>query len=134
MYCGHMNQAVRRYLTRMMVVMTFYVLFICLAVYEFRHAHLTGWMVYPLAALPAIPAITVFIIAGIYLADEKDEFQRNVFIQSMLWGSGITLSFATLWGFLDMFAGLPHFDIYLLFAIYWAVTGVASSLIKLRYK
>lgn len=134
MYCGPMSKAVRRYTTRMMVVMTFYVLFIMLAVYEFRHEHLTGWLSYPLAALPAIPAIAVFVIAGVYLTDEKDEFQRNVFIQAMLWGSGITLSFATLWGFLDLFTVLPHFDMYLLFPIFWGVMGVASGLIKLRYK
>jgi uncharacterized membrane protein (DUF485 family) len=134
MTCGHMNQSVRRYTIRMMVVMTFYVLFIALAAYEFGHMHLAGWVAYTLAALPAIPAIAIFIIAGIYLTDEKDEFQRNVFIQAMLWGSGITLSFSTLWGFLDLFVGLPHFDIYLLFPIFWGVTGIASGFIKLRYK
>ena len=134
MTCGPMSKAVKSYTTRMMVVMTLYVFFIYLAVYEFRHAHLTGWVTYPLAALPAIPAIAIFVIAGIYLAEEKDEFQRNVFIQAMLWGCGITLSFATLWGFLDLFAGMPHFDIYLLFPIFWGVMGVASGLIKLRYK
>jgi hypothetical protein len=134
MFCGPMNSAVKHYTWRLIFVMVWYILFICLAAYEIHHAHLTGWITYLLAALPAIPAISVFFIAGVYLAEEKDEFLRNVFIQAMLWGTGITLSFATLWGLLDNFAVVPHFDLYLLFPMYWGATGIANALIRLRYK
>jgi hypothetical protein len=134
MSCGPRNEAVRRYSFRIFVVMIFYIIFIAVDVYAFSHMHLTGWITYLLATLPAIPALAIFIIAGIYLAEEKDEFQRNVFIQAMLWGNGVTLSFATLWGFLDRFVILPHFSLFLLFPIFWAATGVAKGFIKLRYK
>jgi hypothetical protein len=52
----------------------------------------------------------------------------------MLWATGITLSFATLWGFLDNFAAVPHFDMYLLFPMYWASMGIASAFIRMRYR
>jgi hypothetical protein len=129
-----MNPAVKRYNWRIVYVMVLYMIFIALATYEIRNAHLTGWLAYLLAALPAIPAISVFVIAGIYLSEEKDEFLRDVFIQSMLWASGITLSFATFWGLLEIYTLFPHFDLFLLFPLYWGATGIASALIRLRYK
>lgn len=134
MNCGPMNKAVKRYTSRIAIAMVIYMIVIFLAVYEFHHAHLSGWLAYLVAVLPAIPALSVFVIAGIYLAEEKDEFLLNVFVQSMLWATAVTLSFATIWGFLDNFITLPHFDLYLLFPIYWGITGIASAVIRLRYK
>ena len=43
----------------------------------------TRWLL-----LPAIPIIGIIAVVGLYLAEEKDEFQRNLLIQSMLWGLG----------------------------------------------
>ncbi len=134
MNCSPTNLAKKRYTLRLSLAMVAYIIFLFGAVYAFKLSHPTGVLAYTLAILPALPCIGIFIIAGKYLAEESDEFQRMLFTQSMLWATGLTLSFATLWGFLDNFIPLPHFQMYLFFPIYWAITGFASAILRMRYR
>ena len=134
MACSPTSIAMKRYTSRLALAMVAYMIFLFAAVYAFKLSHPTGARAYTLAVLPALPCIFIFIVAGRYLAEEVDEFQRMIFSQSMLWATGFTLSFATVWGFLDNFITLPHFQIYLFFPIYWAITGVASAIIRMRYR
>jgi len=133
MFCTPKNPAIRRYTYRLLVAMSFYIAFIVVAVYAFRE-HITGPLAYLLAALPALPIVAMLAIIGLYLAEEKDEFQRNVLVQSILWAVGATLSFTTIWGFLELFVAVPHFDLYLVFPLFWGLVGVASPLLKRRYR
>jgi len=71
---------------------------------------------------------------GIYLAQEKDEFQRNILVQSLLWGIGGTLAVTTTWGFLELFAGVTHFQTYLTLPVFCFFFGVASPLLKRKYR
>ena len=41
------------------------------------------------------------------LREEGDEFVRNILVESMLWGVGLTLSIMTVWGFLEIYAEAP---------------------------
>ena len=61
-------------------------------------------MVYLLAVLPALPLVGSLVIVGLYIAEESDEFERSILVQSMLWGLGGALSVSTVWGFLSDFA------------------------------
>lgn len=128
------NAAVRRYTFRFMTLMLFYVLFLVPAVWTFSHRHPTGPGAYFLAILPALPIVGMLVVVGLYLAEEKDEFLRNMFVQSMVWGIGATLALTTVWGFLELFVPVPHLQPYLVFPIYWAFVGVATVLLKLRYR
>jgi len=49
---------------------------------------------------------------GLYLAEETDEFQKNLAVQSMVWGIGATLSVTVTWGFLENFVQLRHMDLF----------------------
>ena len=129
-----MNAAVRRYTYRFMTLMLFYVVFLVAAVWTFSHRHPAGPPAYGLALLPALPIVGMLVVVGLYLAEEKDEFLRNMFVQSMVWGIGGTLAVTTVWGFLELFVPVPRLQPYLVFPIYWGFVGVATALLKLRYR
>jgi uncharacterized YccA/Bax inhibitor family protein len=118
----------------MMIAMVFYILFLFVAVRAFHHGHPEGVSAYLLALLPALPVVGITVVVGMYLAEEKDEFLRNVFIESMLWGIGVTLSVTTVWGFLELFVPVPHLDLYFVFALFWVAVGIASPFLRLRYR
>ncbi len=87
-----------------------------------------------MAVLPALPIIWVIIETGRYLADEKDEFQRSVLVQSLLGGIGGILATTTIWGFLEDFALAPHLDLVLIYAIFWLFVCVSYPVVRLRYR
>ena len=90
-----------------------YLLFLFIAQWTFHHLHPTGLVVYLLAVLPALPLIGSLAIVGLYIAEESDEFERSILVQSMLWGLGGALSVSTIWGSLEDFANAPHLSYFL---------------------
>jgi hypothetical protein len=128
------NPAVRRYLVRFGVAMVFYVVFLVLAVWTFVHLHPTGPLAWLLAVLPALPIIAQIAVFGMYLAEEKDEFQRNLQIQSMLWGIGATLSFTVVWGFLESFVHLRHMELNLVYPLFCILSGFSIGVQQWRYR
>lgn len=128
------NRAIRRYTARFAVVMALYVVFLLVAVRVFTHYHPAGVLAWLLAILPSIPIIGVLIVVGLYLAEEKDEFQRMLLVQSMLWSIGGTLALTTVWGFLENFLHVPHFDLYLVFPLFWFLVGVSTPILRARYR
>src|ERR1700748_2174701 len=101
MLCIPEGAAARRYLYRFAPAMGLYLIFLSISVRSFRTFHPTGVLAYGLAVLPALPLIATLVIVGLYLVDEQDEFQRNLFIQSVLWGIGLSMAVMTVWGFLE---------------------------------
>ncbi|WP_245739285.1 hypothetical protein [Sphingomonas rubra] len=73
---------------------------------------------YIAAIVPALLIIGIFVAIGRYLVEERDEFVRMLMIRQTLVASGLALSLATLWGFLESFRLAPHVDAYW-FAIVW---------------
>lgn len=134
MRCIPQNAAQRRYLYRFLPAMVLYALCLIAAQYAFRYLHPTGATVYLIAALPAVPLLAVIAIVGLYLTEEPDEFERTVMVQSMLWAIGGTLGFTTIWGFLEIFAGITHFSPFLDFPLFWFIVGVVTPIIRWRYR
>jgi hypothetical protein len=128
------NPAIRHYLYRLLITMGLYVVFLITADWGFHRYHPTGWATYLLAILPALPVIGVIVIVGLYLAEEKDEFQRAILVESMMWGIGATLSVTTAWGFLEVFVPVPHFNPFWVFPLFCGVVGAAKGLLRLRYQ
>ncbi|MGB9407088.1 MAG: hypothetical protein WCA89_06090 [Terracidiphilus sp.] len=134
MVCATSNPATRRYMRRFLVTMLFYALFLILAVWVFVHYRPTGLLAYGLAVLPALPIIGMLAVFGLYLAEEKDEFQRSIFIQSMLWSTGATLAATTVWGFLENFVHVPHLQLILIFPMYCFFWGISAAIVMMRYR
>ncbi|HEY6413906.1 MAG TPA: hypothetical protein VIX42_09470 [Edaphobacter sp.] len=129
-----LSKAGRRYIYRLFPTMVVYIVFLFVAQSTFHHLHPTGLLVYLLAALPALPLIGSIAIVGLYIAEESDEFERSIIVQSMLWGLGGALSISTIWGFLEDFANAPHVSTFYVYLFFWIFMGISQPIIRLRYK
>ena len=128
------NPAIRRYLYRFLTAMALYVVFLVAAVESFPRYHPTGVAAYLLAILPALPIMAVIAIVGLYIRELKDEFQRSIIIQALVWGIGATLAVTTAWGFLEVFSLVPHAQLYLVFPLFCVCAAVSKGVLKLRYR
>jgi len=134
MLCYPLSKAGRRYIYRLAPTMFLYVVFLFIAQRTFHHHHPTGWVVYLLAILPALPLVGSLAIVGLYIAEESDEFERSIIVQSMLWGLGAALSVGTIWGFLEDFAQAPHISMFYVYFCFWIVMGASQPIIRMRYR
>jgi hypothetical protein len=100
----------------------------------FRLWHLKGLAAYPVAVLPALPILWVLIETGRFLAEEKDEFQRNLLVQCLLAGIGGTLAVTTVWGYMEDFARAPRLDLIWVYPIFWLFVGIAMPMVYRRYR
>lgn len=128
------SPATRRYLRRFIPTMIVYVVAVMGVSWAFDSFQLTGPVAWALAALPALPILAVIVIMGLYLKEEGDEFVRNVLIEAILWGIGVTLAVMTVWGFLEIYAGAPKLPSFMAFPIWCGAMGVAQPFVKRRYQ
>ena|SRR5579871_5586296 len=134
MPCFPMSKAGRRYIYRLAPVMALYLLFLFIAQWTFNHHHPVGLSIYLFAILPALPLIGSLAIVGLYIAEESDEFERSILVQSMLWGLGGVLSVSTIWGFLEDFAKAPHISTFYIYLFFWIFMGISQPIVRLRYR
>jgi hypothetical protein len=121
----------KRYNWRVIWLSLLYVAFLLPAVYGFKHQLVPEPFEYLVAILPALPIIGIFAALGRYLVEEQDEYVRMLMVRQILWASGLTLSIATVWGFLDNFRLVGHADGYWLIAIWFAGLGIGGIVNKL---
>ena len=134
MQCFPLTKAGRRYIYRLAITMAFYILFTFIAQWSFHHLRPTGLVVYFLAILPALPLVGSLAIVGLYIAEESDEFERSILVQSMLWGFGVALAIGSVWGCLEDFANAPHRSAFYAYLFFWIVNGISQPLIRMRYR
>ena len=134
MFCTIKSPAQRRWVLSCWISAALVTLLAVGAAAAFRLWHLKGLPAYPVAVLPALPILWLLVEMGRYLAEEKDEFQRNVLVQCLLGGTGGTLATTTIWGYLEDFAHAPHLDLVLVYAIFWLFVAVSYPVVRLRYR
>ncbi|HVN92837.1 MAG TPA: hypothetical protein VMT38_04045 [Terracidiphilus sp.] len=134
MICSINSAAQRRFVRSSWIGAGLVVVLTALAAVAVRVAHLHGPLVYPVAVLPALPIIWVLIETGRYLAEEKDEFMRNLLVQCLLGGIGGTLAVTTVWGNLEHFAGILRLDPILIYAIFWFCAALTYPVVYRRYR
>jgi hypothetical protein len=134
MQCIPHSKAGLRYIYRLAPTMAVYCLFLFITQWTFHHLHPTGLIVYVLAILPALPLVGSLAIVGLYVAEETDEFERSIIVQSMLWGLGGALAIGTIWGSLEDFAKAPHLSTFNIFLVFWIVMGASQPFIRMRYR
>jgi preprotein translocase subunit SecY len=110
------------------------VLFSVIAALVFRLSHPHGVLSYLVAVLPALPIIGALVYTGVYLAEENDEFQRNLLVQSLLGGTGGILAVTTAWGYMEDFARAPHMDLIWVYPLFWLFAGISYRLVIARYR
>lgn len=121
----------KRYNWRIIWLSLLYVAFLLPAVYGFKHQLVPSSLIYLVAILPAVPIIGIFAAMGRYLVEERDEYVRVLMVRKILWASGLTLSVATIWGFLDNFRLVGHADGYWLLVVWFFGLGLGGIVNKL---
>jgi hypothetical protein len=134
MLCSYNNPAQRRFVIRMWTMAALCVLFSLVAALVFRLSHPHGILAYLVGVLPALPIIGALVYTGVYLTEEKDEFQRNLLVQSLLGGTGAILAVITAWGYIEDFVRAPHLDLVWVYPLFWLFAGISYWLVRARYK
>ncbi len=114
--------------------MAAYLILLTYAVTQFHHHHPTGAFAIAIALGPALAIIASLVAVGLYIVEEQDEFQRMLFIRSILWGVGLTLAFTTTQGFLELFMPVQKFSLYAVYPLFWVVTGLAQGAHSFYYR
>lgn len=128
------SPAGRRYLKRFIPTMIAYVVLVFGASFAFRLLDPTGPVAWLIAVAPALPIVAMIAIMGLYIKEETDEFQRNILIESMLWGFGATLSVTTVWGFLEMYVHTPPMQSFWAFPLFCGAMGLSQVFVRRRYR
>lgn len=134
MNCLQSNPAIRRYLRRFAVAMSAYLVLTVFVVSYFHRVHPKGLLAYLLAVLPAVAIIGIIVTVGLYLAEEKDEFRRNIFVQAMLWGLGGVLAVTSVRGMLESFTHIVHFQPTWTFTLFWCFVDISTPFLQRRYR
>lgn len=97
------SPAIRRYLIRLAILMSFYLITLMIALRLFRAEAVSGLPAYALAILPALPIIGVFWAVMRLLVEEPDEYIRLLHVRQTLIATGFCLTVMTIWEFLQNF-------------------------------
>jgi RsiW-degrading membrane proteinase PrsW (M82 family) len=131
MFCDWKSKASKRYQVTVLIEMTAYVLILLGEKTFLGHHNPVGIELYTLAALPTVPIIAVLVAVGIYLRDEKDEYQRDLMVKSMLWGTAGVLSLSTFLAFLHSFGWTGSVSPFTEFVAFWLLVAAAKAFYKL---
>jgi hypothetical protein len=127
------SAAEKRYLIRLFLVGVVYILATFVTFHILYHGRTSLPMGLLLAAIPSVPLFAMIAVVVLYLKEEKDDFQRELFIQSLLWGMGGTLALTSFWSFLHLFTHVPPVDGFHVFVIFWVLMGVATIPLRRYY-
>lgn len=103
MFSRPRSPAARRYLARLLVLMTSYIALLFASIWLFRHAHPAGALAYALAIAPALPIIGVFWAVMRFITEEQDEYLRMLLVRQCLIATGFCLAVTTVREFLQIF-------------------------------
>ena len=98
------------------------------------HLHPAGVLAVLCAAVGAAPMIAAIFIVGLYLAEEKDEFQRSLFVQAILWGLGVAACATVFWFALGTFIHIPHMNFVLGEFLFLAGMVISGAVSRWRYR
>ena len=125
--------AARRYAFRLSWAMLFFVaLSLGLSYLSLHGFHPRGAIAYLFAVLPAIAIIRTLVSGGMYLSEETDEFQRHLFVQSILWGVGGIMVLTSVWGWLQLYTHIIHFFTIWTFPFFLLFQSVTWQVLRWR--
>ncbi|MBA4048184.1 MAG: hypothetical protein C0476_06540 [Sphingomonas sp.] len=126
MNVGHRNAALRAYLRRFVPVMLIYAVLVFAAPYAIWAWRPEGPFLWAIAVLPALPIIGVFWIIARYILELTDEYLRMLEVRKALVATAFALSIASIWGFLEIYADVPHLPAFFVPVFWFAGLGVGS--------
>ena len=125
------DPASRTYLRRFVPTMLAYVALVFLAPTLIDALNARGALLWGIAVLPALPIIAVFVWIGRYWVELGDEYLRLLEVRKALVATGVTLSVAAAWGFLEIYAHAAHLPTFYIPVIWFGGLGLGACVNKL---
>ena len=125
--------ATHRYLWRIAGTMVFYLGSLFLAEYVIEDLLVTGPIAAICAALPGLAFAGMFWFFAALIVEEKDEFFRLLYVRQGLIATGITLTAAAVWGFLERYFIVEHLEAFWWPTIWCFGLGIGAIFNKLKY-
>jgi len=125
--------AARRYRRDVAISGALYIALIFGAALAIRNLELPRWAVIVLSLAPVAPALMI-MRAYLVFTRSMDEFQRRVQSEALIVASGVIVFASFAYGFLEEWADFPHVPLLWVFPAFCAAWGVATVLIRRRYK
>ncbi len=131
--CFAKGEAQKRYLKRVAISTSIYMLAMAGLVFtENAEGIADTWRI--LAAIPpGLAIIGVFWAIGRLIVEEQDEFIRMLVVRQSLIATAITLSIASVWGFLEIADAVPHADAYWWAVLWFAGLGIGAVSNRMKY-
>lgn len=121
----------RRYAWRVFIASAGYVVTLLSAVFLIEKRGLEGAPAVVAALLPAICVAAIFWAMARLLVEEQDEYMRTLLVRQLLVASGLTLTVATFWGFLEQFGFAPHVPAWYAILVFFVGQGIGALVNKL---
>ena len=127
------SEAQRRYLKRTLAVTALYLATVAAASFLIdRDAPVTALTIV-LAVLPGLAIMGIFWSIARLMVEEQDEFIRMLIVRQSLIATGLALSVASVWGFLEAYGVAPHIDSYWVAVLWFFGLGVGAVANKVQY-
>ena len=120
------SPAIRRYQLRLGAALAAYIVTLSAALRFVGGGEVTGVPAYALALLPGLSVAAMFWAIGRLLVEEADEYIRMLMVRQALVATGLTLSIATMWGFLENLRLVPHVDAFYIAILWFGGLGVGA--------
>ncbi len=123
----------RRFLVRLCIS----VAALALSVYAAKHlidqGNADGPWLWLLALIPGLAMIGIFYAYGMLIVEQKDEFLRTLILRQLIIATGLALSFAAVWGFLERFGLVSHVYSYYVVVAWIVGFGIGGLVNRLTH-
>ena len=126
-------KASQRYLTRMALVMAFYLVTLFMAEVLIEDRGVDGPLAVILALLPGLSFAGVIWIFGALIVEEQDEFFRMLYVRQGLIATGVSFTMAAIWGFLETYAIVEHVAAFWWPTLWCFGIGIGAIANKVKY-
>ncbi|MCM8557901.1 hypothetical protein [Sphingomicrobium sediminis] len=130
---GAVGSPARNYLKRMVIVSVGYVGSLFAATALIDDGDPITVLSVMIAIVPGLAVAGYFYAIGRFMIEQQDEFLRMLMVRQSLIATGLSLSAASVWGFLESFGQVPHVDAYWWPIVWFFGLGIGALINKLAY-
>lgn len=131
--CLGKGKAHRRYLKRVAIFTSLYIAAIALMTFVIKDGEPSEALRAFLAVLPGLAIIGIFWAIGRLIVEEQDEFLRMLVVRQTLIATGLAMSAASIWGFLESADVVIHADAYWWAVVWFFSLGVGAIVNRIQY-
>ena len=132
-HCAGKGEAQKRYMKRVAVSTSLYLLALALMTFVTKEHDPSLELRTFLAILPGLAVVGIFWAIGRLIVEEPDEFMRMLIIRQALVASGLALSAASIWGFLEDADIVVHIDAYWWAVVWFLGLGIGAIVNRIQY-